>query len=139
MIFAIVGISIYFVIMMIVNISLKKIESNLQHNKELLNWLQQKEPLLKLNNDSAKTAVVKQNATTANLESSLTQTNLKVYVTSINQNDTGEISIYFEKVPFNQFYMWLSNINKTMLFTITSAQITNQKKGLVNVEISLSV
>jgi type II secretory pathway component PulM len=138
--YALIAAFFYLAFIFLINFSLAKTQKNLAGNVELLTLIKEKMPLLTLIKNSSNNKNVKNpNASIANIESSLAQAYLKSYVTSLTQNDVSEISLSFEHIPFNDFYAWLSNINKTMPINIKSTLISNQGKGLVNIDLTLEM
>ncbi|OGV30942.1 MAG: hypothetical protein A3E88_00755 [Legionellales bacterium RIFCSPHIGHO2_12_FULL_35_11] len=118
--------------------SVKQKKQFLQEQKEVYLWMKNASNIHKLaeKNPSA----IKLNNISA-VSQNLKSTNLKKFSPHLMQTNDGEINLSFEKVPYNEFLVWLWKISSKNGILIKDIDIVSKSNedGYVSVKLLFSI
>ncbi|MCD6039373.1 MAG: hypothetical protein K0S27_773 [Gammaproteobacteria bacterium] len=129
--------SLYSLIWSPLNNAIISLRHQVQHNQQLLSWLQTANEQIKIFEQMTQKAVVTHNAGSwlSIVQNSLKQSPIANNITQLAQADHDSIKLTFEQVDFDLLMIWLTQLWQQQGLIVTQLTITSAKiPGIVTAE-----
>ena len=130
----------YFFIWQPITQQVARAEQNYQAQASLLQWLQGADRRVAVYQAAgADRYQPSQQALLVLIERSLAQEKLSRYLNQVQQTNSNQVALRFNRIPFDQFIGWLQGIVRSHALTVSNINVTRgATTGVVGVSLALS-